>query len=111
MIGIGTILHKFMVNEKELFLPYLSYHLPTADVRLFSPQTYHTIYGRHSVLSGEMALMFIDFLKVKVEIEREGSNVPMVHGCLVSPKEMKEHGPHIHSALSQFKRKVDAHSS
>ena len=55
-----------------------------------------------------MALMFIDFLKVKVEIDQEGSNVLLVHGCLVSPKEMKEHGPHIRSVLSQFKRKVSA---
>ena len=55
--------------------------------------------------------MYIDFLKVEVEIDREGSNVPMVHGCSVSPKEMEEHGPHIRSALPQFKRKVDAISS
>ena len=81
VIGIGTMLNKFMVNGKELFLPCLSYQLLTADVLLFSPQTYHMIYDRHSVLSGDMALMFIDFLKVKVEIDQEGSNVPMVHGC------------------------------
>ena len=111
VVGIGTTLHKFLVDGNELFLPCLSYHLPTADVRLFSPQTYHTIYGGHSVVNGDMAQMYIDFLKVEVEIDREGSNVPMVHGCSVSPKEMEEHGPHIRSALPQFKRKVDALSS
>ena len=111
VVGIGTTLHKFLVDGNELFLPCLSYHMPTADVRLFSPQTYHTIYGGHSVVTGDMAQMYIDFLKVEVEIDREGSNVPMVHGCSVSPKEMEEHGPHIRSALPQFKRKVDALSS
>ena len=80
-------------------------------MRLFSPQTYHTIYGGHSVVTGDMAQMFIDFLKVEIEIDKEGSNVPMVHGCSVSPKEMEEHGPHIRSALPQFQRKVDALSS
>eukprot|EP00956_Cyclotella_meneghiniana_P000566 scaffold631_cov49-Cyclotella_meneghiniana.AAC.3 len=55
VVGIGTTLHKFLVDGNELFLPCLSYHLPTADVRLFSPQTYHTIYGGHSVVTGDMA--------------------------------------------------------
>ena len=55
VVGIGTTLHKFLVDGNELFLPCLSYHLPTADVRLFSPQTYHTIYCGHSVVTGDMA--------------------------------------------------------
>ncbi len=69
MIGIGTMLHKFIVDGKELFLPCLSYHLPTVDVWLFSPQTYPTIYGGHSVVTGDMTQMFIDFLKVKIDID------------------------------------------
>eukprot|EP00956_Cyclotella_meneghiniana_P015029 scaffold22790_cov42-Cyclotella_meneghiniana.AAC.1 len=32
----------------------------------------------------------------------------MLHGCHVSPQEMKEHGPHIRSALPSYKRKTDA---
>ena len=76
---MGTTLHMFMVDGKELFLSCLSYHLPTADVWLFSPQTYHTIYGGHSVVTGDMTQMIIDFLKVKIDIDQEGSNVPMVH--------------------------------
>ena len=109
--GIGTTLHKFKVDGNQIFLPCLSYHLPTADVRLFSPQTYHTIYGGHSVVTGDMAKMYIDSLQVEVEIDREGSNVPMVHGCSVSPMEMEAHGPNIRSALPLFQRKVDALSS
>lgn len=31
----------------------------------------------------------------------------MIHDCSVSAQEMKEHGPHIRSALLQYKRKVD----
>ena len=111
VVGIGTTLHKFKINDDKLFLLCLSYHLPTADVRLFSPQTYHTIYGGHSVVTGDMAKMFIDSLQIEVEIDHEGSNVPMVHGCSVSPKEMEEHRPHIRSALPLFQRKVDALSS
>ena len=46
VIGIGTTLHKFVnTNGKEVFLPCVSYHLPTTDVRLFSPQTFHQMHG------------------------------------------------------------------
>jgi hypothetical protein len=31
----------------------------------------------------------------------------MIHECSVSPDEMKEHGPHVWSALPQYERKVD----
>ena len=50
-IGIGTTIHKFVdANGKYVFLPCISYHLPTTDVRLFSPQTYHQLHGTHSII-------------------------------------------------------------
>ncbi len=39
VVGIGTTLHKFVDNnDNHVYLPCVSYHLPTTDVRLFSPQ-------------------------------------------------------------------------
>ena len=53
VIGIGTKIHKFVdSNEKYVFSPCISYHLPTTDVRLFSPQTYHQLHGAHSINKG-----------------------------------------------------------
>ena len=50
VIGIGTTLHKLKNDKgKELFLPCVSYYLPTTDVRLFSPQTYHQIHGGNTI--------------------------------------------------------------
>ena len=42
VVGIGTVFFRFQ-NDKgqDVFLPCVAYHLPTADIRLFSPQTYH----------------------------------------------------------------------
>ena len=77
VIGIGTTLHKFKVDGEDIFLACLSYHLPSADVRLFSPQTFHTLYGGHSTVQGDRVDMFIDSLRVGVGIDREASNVPM----------------------------------
>jgi hypothetical protein len=107
VIGVGTTLHKFKIDGNDVFLPCLSYHLPTAEVRLFSPQTYHTLYGGHSTVGGDQVQMFIDHLKINVDIDRESTNVPMVKDCSVSAAEMKLHGPHIRSALPQYERKVD----
>ena len=52
VVGIGTTLHRFIVNGDPVYLSRLSYHLPTAEIRLFSPQTYHTLYGGHSTCLG-----------------------------------------------------------
>jgi hypothetical protein len=38
---------------KDVYLPCVSYHLPTTDVRLFSPQIYHQL------LLLLMVLMFV----------------------------------------------------
>ena len=54
VIGIGTTLHKFKnYKGKEVFLPNVSYHLPTTYLRLFSPQTYHQIHGGNSYLCND----------------------------------------------------------
>ncbi len=107
IIDIGATLHKFKINGEDIYLPCLSYHLPSVDVRLFSPQTFYTLYGGHSAVFGDRVQMFIDSLWIDLVIDRESSNVPMVYDCWVSPQEMKEHGPHIESALLQYERKVD----
>ena len=72
VVGIGTMLHKFNLDGHEIFLHCLSYHLPSAKVWLFSPQTYHTLYGGHSAMWGDKIEMFIDNLKVNVGIDKMG---------------------------------------
>ena len=58
VIGIGTTLHKFVdATGSNIYLPCVSYHLPTTDVRLFSPQVYHQIYGGDSLVNGDKVVM------------------------------------------------------
>ncbi len=58
VVGIGTPLHKFMDNNgNHVYLPCVSYHLPTTDVQLFSPQIYHQLHGDHSVVNGDEVVM------------------------------------------------------
>ena len=51
VIGIETVIYKF-VNDRgeDVFLPCIAYHLPTSDIFLFSPQTYHQIHEGSSTL-------------------------------------------------------------
>jgi hypothetical protein len=60
VIGIGTTLHKFMDDGgNDVYLPCVSYHLPTTDVRLFSPQVHHQLHGGHSVVRGDAVIMLV----------------------------------------------------
>ena len=79
VIGIGTTLHKLWVNGEVIYLPCLSHHLPSAEIRLFSPQTYHKLYGGHSSVFGDRVVKMIDNLSIEVDIDPGGGNVPMVH--------------------------------
>ena len=107
IIGIMTTLHKFKINSEDIFLVCFPYHLPSTNMRLFSPQTFCTLHGGHSAVFGDKVEMFINLLHVGAGINSEALNVPMVHNCWVSPEEMNEHGSCIRSALPQYERMVD----
>ena len=107
VVGIGTTLHKFECEEKPMYLSCLSYHLLSAAICLFSPQTYHTLYGGHSTVFGDRVVMMIDNLSINIPINGEAGNVPMIHSTSCSAAEVKESGPLVRSALPHYERKVD----
>ncbi len=60
VIGIGTTLHKFTDTKGfPVYLPCASYHLPQMDVHLFSPHTYHQMYGGYSKVYGNCIKMLL----------------------------------------------------
>ena len=79
VIGIGTTLHKFSLDGEPVYLPCLSYHLPSAAIRLFSPQTYHKLYGGHSAVFGDKAVTMIDRMSIPIPINCKGGNVPVIY--------------------------------
>ena len=95
------------MNGEAVYLPCLSYHLPSAEVRLFSPQTYHTLYGGHSAVFGDKAVELINDLSITIPIDERSGNVPMVLKPACTPKEIREIGPHIRSALPHYLREED----
>jgi hypothetical protein len=107
VIGMGTTLHKFSIKGEPIWLPCLSYHLPNAEVRLFSPQTYHTLYGGKRDVFGDRIEMNNRNKTITVPIVREGANVPIINNSAVSTSEMQKIGPHVRSALSHIERKIN----
>ena len=107
VIGIGTTLNKFWIDGEAVYLPCLSYHLPSAEIRLFSPQTYHTLYGGHSAVFGDKVVKLIDNLKIEIAINGDAGNVPMIYKSACTAEEIKNIGPHIRSALPHYERKID----
>ena len=89
-----------------MYLLCLSYHFPSAEIRLFSPQTYHTLYGGHNTVFGDRVVMIIDHLSINIPINSEAGNVPMIHNTSCSATEVKKIGPLIRSALPHYTRKV-----
>ncbi len=102
VVGIGTMLHKFVSNNgNHVYLSCVSYHLPTTDVLLFSPQIYHQLHGGHSVVNGNEVVM--KFCKegalILIHINRNTTNFPIVHNSFVSEKVKREHASKFRSAL------------
>ena len=91
VIGIGTTVHKFVDGlGNDVYLPCVSYHLPLTDVWLFSPQVYHQIYGGHSIVNGDEAIMRIcydnNIINIAIPIDKGGTNLPIVCDSFVSKK-------------------------
>ena len=99
VIGIGTTLCKFWVNGEAIYLPCLSHHLPSAEVHLFSPQTYHKLHGGHSSIFEDRVVKMIDNLSMEGDIDPAGGNVPMIHESACTAEEIEESGPYTRSAL------------
>jgi hypothetical protein len=89
VVGIGTTLHKFVDNNgKDVYLPCVSYHLPTTDVRLFSPQIYHQLHGGSSTIDGANVCMRLHGRRpnITIPIVCGGTNLPCVYNLFVSEK-------------------------
>ncbi len=102
VVGIGTTLHKFEDNNgNHVCFPCVSYHLPSTDVRLFSPQIYYQLHGGHSVVNGDEVVMKFrkEGASISIPIDRNTKNLPVVHDSFMSEKVKREHASKFRSAL------------
>ena len=101
-------MYKFVAtNGDTLFLPGLAYHLESADIRLFSPQTYHQLYGRDSIINGEEVPMRLQkqiHLQIRhdisIPIDVNNTNLPLIHHVSCTQAEKQNIGPKFWTAMS-----------
>ena len=78
-IGIVTKINKFVdVNGNTCYLPRVSYHLTSTDVRIFSPQNYHQIHGGYFTIHGNHVMMHLKYHNISIPIDIKHSNVPVI---------------------------------
>jgi hypothetical protein len=102
VVGIGRTLHKFLdTSGNDVYLPCVSYHLPSTDVRLYSPQIYHQLHGVHSVVNGdEVAMRFCkEGAAISIPIDRNSTNLPILNNSFVSKNIKRKHTSKFRSAL------------
>jgi hypothetical protein len=87
---------------KDVYLPCVSYHLPTTDVRLFLPQTYHQLHGGSSTIDGANVCMRLRGRRpnITIPIACGGTILPCVYNSFVSEKVKREYASkNLQSAL------------
>jgi hypothetical protein len=90
VVGIGTVIYRFQNDKGEdVFLPCIAYHLPTADIRLFSPQTYHQMHDYSSTITGKQVIMHLKDHNITIPIDSGPSNLPMIWNPSVSSEEQR----------------------
>jgi hypothetical protein len=100
VVGIGTVIYRFQNDKGEdVFLPCVAYHLPTADIRLFSPQTYHQMHNFSSTITAKEVVMHLKDHNIVIPIDEGPSNLPMVWNPSVSAEEQREIGLNFVSKL------------
>jgi len=100
--GIGTTLHRFVKDDgNDVYLPCVSYHLPTSDVRLFLPQIYHQLHGGSSTVDGANVCMRLSGWRpnITIPIACGESNLPCVFNSFVSEKVKQDYASKMRYAL------------
>jgi hypothetical protein len=109
VIGVGTVMYKFQAeNGDVLYVPGIAYHLPSAEIRLLSPQSYHQRYGGKSEVLADRAIMhlpkqgkFAPQHDVTFPVEQNGSNLPILGGVICTDEERERIGPHLCSGIAK----------
>ena len=87
---------------RTIFVPCISYHLPTTDICLFSPQAHHQIWKpSESHLTDDGSLLrFVDRgTTIEIPIDRAAGNLPLLYNCSTTAGEKRRHGPSVLESL------------
>ena len=105
VVGVGTVMWKLTAtNGYTVYLPLLCHYLPTADIRLLSPQTYHQRHGgsSHLIDEGRTVEMHLPQQgfghpahKLRIPVDVRGTNLRILDDVWWKDHERKKIGPHL----------------
>ena len=103
------MMHKFRADNGDLlYAPSVACHLPSAEIRLLSPQSHHQRHGGRSEALADRVVMHLPRQgdsspqhDVAFPIEQNGSNLPMVGGMCCTEEERERVGPHLCSGIAK----------
>ena len=72
VIGIGTTIQNINNSKRDdVYLLCLMYHLPKAEISLFSPQTYYEMHGENRRIYSEIVEMNLSGHEVVIILEKK----------------------------------------
>ncbi|KAL7459421.1 hypothetical protein ACHAWC_011182 [Mediolabrus comicus] len=100
VIGMGIVLYKMRATNGNICLvPGIAYHLPSCNLRLMSPQSYHQTYKGFSQLDGSEYTFFLapaangpERHEIRIPIN-DKSNLPMIFNVSTTGKEKRDAKP------------------
>jgi hypothetical protein len=108
VVGYGTVLYRCIADDgSTCFIPGLAYHLPSTDIRLFSPQAYFQHYGGFATIDADSVQIH---LKNSVTDPRSkhiitlpidaGCNLPLFRDAACTAFEQKTIGRHFRTFIA-----------
>ena len=108
VVGYGTVLYRCKATDgSTCFIPGLAYHLPTTDVRLFSPQAYFQHYGGDATINSEEVCIHLKksvtdrnsthTIKLPIDL---GCNLPLFRDAACTAFEQKTVGRHFRTFVA-----------
>lgn len=104
VVGKGIVLYKVRTRDGAVvYVPSMAYHMPGADIRLFSPQrTFKRLGGSSKMNTNGIAWTLHDDLGV-VDVPIDlFSNLPLLHDFVCTKAEQNQFGPHFKNAFHFF---------
>jgi hypothetical protein len=100
VIGMGIVLYKMRATNGNICLvPGIAYHLPSCNLRLMSPQSYHQTYKGFSQLDGSEYTFFLapaangpERHEIRIPIN-DKTNLPMIFDVSTTGKEKSDAKP------------------
>ena len=107
IVGFGTVLYRLKTRCGHfVYRPGLAYHMPSADIRLMSPQASISVYGGKALLEGQSITYTLPDGRI-VDIPLcNSSNLPLINDFVCSSEEQQIYGTRFKNSHSLYHKQT-----